>query len=122
MNGTELLLDTNAVITVLHGDPSKLLPSGRYFVSVITELELLSYPSITKAEEARIHDLILPEVVIELDQAIKAATVSVRKKHRLKLPDAIIAATASTRNLPLVTNDQHFQRIRKLTLLEIPVP
>ena len=45
MNGTEWLLDTNAVITALHGDPSQLLPSGRYFVSVITELELLSYPS-----------------------------------------------------------------------------
>jgi predicted nucleic acid-binding protein len=41
-----ILLDTNVVLYFLGGRLANPLPSGEYFVSVITEIELLSYPSL----------------------------------------------------------------------------
>lgn len=42
-----ILLDTNVVLYFLGGRLMNPLPSGQYFVSVITEIELLSYPSLS---------------------------------------------------------------------------
>lgn len=42
-----ILLDTNIVLYFLGGKLANPLPSGQYFVSVITEIELLSYPSLS---------------------------------------------------------------------------
>ncbi len=41
------LLDTNIVLYFLGGPLVNPLPSGQYFISVITEIELLSYPSLS---------------------------------------------------------------------------
>lgn len=42
-----ILIDTNVVLYFLGGRLVNPLPSGQYFISVITEIELLSYPSIS---------------------------------------------------------------------------
>lgn len=42
-----IFLDTNVVLYFLGGRLVNPLPSGQYFISVITEIELLSYPSIS---------------------------------------------------------------------------
>jgi predicted nucleic acid-binding protein len=44
-------------------------------------------------------------LVIELEQAIKLKTADIRKAHRIKLPDAIIAATAFIYDLTLLTRN-----------------
>lgn len=46
-----ILLDTNVVLYLLGGRLANPLPSGQYFVSVITEIELLSYPSLNSERE-----------------------------------------------------------------------
>ena len=43
--GATYCLDTNVVVYLLAGKLEPGLPAGRYFVSVVTELELLSYPA-----------------------------------------------------------------------------
>jgi len=40
------VLDTNAILYFLGGKVAQPLAPGRYFVSVISEMELLSYPSV----------------------------------------------------------------------------
>lgn len=42
-----------------------------------------------------------------MDEAIR-----LRKTYRLKIPDAIVAATALTQQLPLLTADTDFERIK----------
>ncbi|PHM10709.1 PIN domain nuclease, partial [Nostoc sp. 'Peltigera malacea cyanobiont' DB3992] len=42
-----ILLDTNVVLYFLGGRLVNPLPSGEYFISVITEIELLSDPSLS---------------------------------------------------------------------------
>ncbi|MBI5657668.1 MAG: PIN domain-containing protein [Geobacter sp.] len=43
--------------------------------------------------------------------------LDLRSSHRLKLPDAIIGATALSRNATLITNDAHFSGISLLPVL-----
>ncbi|MEQ9669970.1 type II toxin-antitoxin system VapC family toxin [Coleofasciculus sp. G2-EDA-02] len=110
-----ILLDTNVVLYFLGGRLTNPLPSGQYFVSVITEIELLSYPSLSSDEEVQIRDFLAKITVVELESNIKDLAITFRKQYRLRLPDAIIAATAQFLNARLFTND-----VRLANLTEIP--
>lgn len=109
-----ILLDTNVVLYFLGGHLTNSLPSGQYFVSVITEIELLSYPSLSSDEEVQIRDFLAKIIVVELESSIKDLAITFRKQYRLRLPDAIIAATAQVLNATLFTND-----VRLVNLTEI---
>jgi len=49
--------------------------------------------------------------IIDINSDIKAKTIQVRRVSKLKLPDAIIAATAISMDVPLLTADQAFSRV-----------
>ncbi len=109
-----ILLDTNIVLYFLGGRLVNPLPSGQYFISVITEIELFSYPSLTLEEETQIIDFLNKITIIGIDSNIKNLTIAFRKQYKLRLPDAIIAATAKSLNATLFTND-----VRLVNLTEI---
>ncbi len=100
-----IVLDTNVALYYLGGRLINPLPAGQYFVSVITEIELLSYPSLTFEEEALIRDFLTNITVVGLDSNIKDLAIVLRKTYRLKLPDAVVVATAKFLNAMLLTND-----------------
>ncbi|MHB2149559.1 PIN domain-containing protein [Calditrichota bacterium LG25] len=47
-------------------------------------------------------------IVIDINSKIKEIAMDIRNKKRLKLPDAINAATALYLNIPLITADKEF--------------
>jgi hypothetical protein len=100
-----IVLDTNAVLYFLGGRLREPLPQARCYISIITEIELLSYPLLSSESEAEIHDFLADVTVIELSQEIKQATINLRRQYRFKLPDAVIVATARHLDAPLLTND-----------------
>ncbi|MEH1969981.1 type II toxin-antitoxin system VapC family toxin [Nostoc sp.] len=100
-----IFLDTNVVLYFLGGRLVNPLPSGQYFISVITEIELLSYPSLSLEEETQIIDFLNKITIIGIDSNIKNLTIAFCKQYKLRLPDAIIAATAKSLNATLFTND-----------------
>ncbi len=53
--------------------------------------------------------------IIELNEPIKAHTISLRRKYRFKLPDAMIAATAQHMNLPLLSADKRLEKVEEIT-------
>jgi len=108
------VLDTNAVLFLLGGQLVEALPEGQYFASVITEIELLSYPSLAVGEERQIRELLSEITLVELTEEVKEASITLRRKHRLRLPDAIIAATADTLNAELFTNDRGLHQVPSL--------
>lgn len=115
MSGKKYLLDTNTALYVLGGKIlSSSLPEGEYAISVITELELLSYSKITITEELLIKHFLNDIQIIELSKEIKRRTVAIRKKSSLKLPDAIIAATAIETDSVLITRDKKLLKISSL--------
>ena len=110
------LLDTNAVIYLVSGRLVFPLPEGQYSVSIITEIELLSFSGLSAEEEQKIRELLLLLDRVYLTDAVRDETIKLRRKNRLKLPDAIIAASALTHGAILLTNDQAFASIDGLIL------
>ena len=112
----EWLLDTIIVIGLLKGSTPVVermvhlqITLDRVAVSQITKLELLSFPDIGPEEEAQIVSFLSDCVVLPLDDTTSSETIRIRRATRLKLPDAIIAATARVNALKLVTLDQRLQ-------------
>ena len=105
MSQALIVLDTNVALYYLGGRLINPLPAGQYFVSVITEIELLSYPNLSSEEEVLIRDFLTNVTVVGLDSNIKDLAIALRKTYRLKLPDAVVAATANFLNAMLLTND-----------------
>ncbi|MEJ7680947.1 MAG: type II toxin-antitoxin system VapC family toxin [Segetibacter sp.] len=64
------------------------------YVSVITELELIGYPAITVEEQQQIKSFLNDCTIIEINDEIKSIYINIRKQYRLKLGDAVVAATA----------------------------
>ena len=99
------LLDTNVALYLLGGRMAQPLPAGSYGVSVITEMELLAWPSLTANEEQKVRDFLGQLIVCELSPAVRARAVRLRRDEQIKLPDAIICATAMEFGVELWTND-----------------
>ena len=87
------LLDTNAVIYLHKGLLAEALPLGHHFISIITEIELLSFPALTANQEKAIQELLVDVPVIGIGEDVKREAIRLRREHRLRVPDAIIVAT-----------------------------
>lgn len=120
MSGNSYLFDTNALINFFRGDPSlSVFKKHSIVVSVISVIEYLSYTELSIEDKTLFNEFLkITEVVdISITQTqLLHTTTEVRKKYRLKLPDAIIAATAICMKIPLVTNDRDFVRVETLKL------
>lgn len=74
---------------------------------------MLCWKTVTEKDLLLLNSFICDATVIELEQAIKIKTAELRKAHKIKLPDAIIAATALVHNLTLITrNTTDFNNIK----------
>lgn len=117
MNGIDYMADTNALIYLLSGDSCMKSYLASYIgLSVISEIELLSFPGITSSEEQQIRSFIKDCTVLFLTENVKNKTIALRRSYKIKLPDAIIAATAIENNLQLITADKGFKQIAELDL------
>ena len=120
------LLDTNIVIYYLKAAlPLKAMQLLNTIVddqptlSVITKIEVLGFNSPNKEEQDITTLFIGAADIINLDETIVAQTIELRKQLHIKLPDAIIAATAMVYNLTLLTrNTSDFNRIPNLLLID----
>lgn len=121
--GKEYLIDSNAVIDFCNG---KLPESGREVLfsidrpnlSVITHIEILGFSRIDKKEEKLLKLFISMAAIYPVDIQVSLKTIEIKKKIRIKLPDAVIAATAIVHGLTLITrNVSDFQNIKGLDLL-----
>ena len=108
------VLDTNAILYLLGGKLAQPLPTGAYFVSVISEMELLSYPSLDEAALNQIRAFLSDVTVVELSEQVRELAIGLRRRHMLKLPDAIVAATALSLQTQLITNDVKLLRVPEL--------
>lgn len=117
--GTRYLVDTNIVIYYLGNAlsvPVAITLDAAFEVeanlSVITRIELLGYQSADENENIRTETLVQRAVVHQLTEAVILKTIHFRKTYRIKLPDAIIAATAMVQDFTLVSrNDADFGKI-----------
>jgi predicted nucleic acid-binding protein len=114
MNNLVFLLDTNVVIGLLNNRQAATALVGDaklvcLAISQITRIELLSFHALGIEAEAQVHRFVRTVKVIELDDQIEAATIALRRRARLKLPDSIIGATAQVHGLTLLTLDERLK-------------
>ena len=121
--GQKYLMDTNAVIDFFNGslpaNGKKLISSIEPAISVITQIELFCSNNINAVELAQLQKFIaLVNSYNNIDADILTNTINIRKLHKIKTPDAIIAATALTYSLALITrNTNLFKNISGLQLV-----
>lgn len=118
MNGNRFLLDTNIILYILSGDKiiANYLQNQILYTSVICEIELFSYKSISVNQEKEIKSFLKEFRIVAIDQSVKELAIQIRKKYSLKIPDSIIAATSISLGIPLVTADKGFKKVSELTL------
>ena len=125
--GIKYLWDTNTAIHYLQQQFPKAaekfiddsLKQAQPCISAITEIELLCWKTATEKDLEVLHNFISDALVIELERPIKLKTADIRKAHKIKLPDAIIAATAMVYDLTLITrNTADFKNIHGLAILD----
>lgn len=123
--GEKFLIDTNAVIEFLGGALPKagsdllqnVVDNSAHHLSVINQIELLGFNGASDAMQT-IEAFISSSSVLPLSEIVVQKTIELRKGKKIKLPDAIIAATALVHNLVLVTrNTSDFSNIDGLQLV-----
>ena len=87
-------------------------------ISVITEIEALSWINPDKSKEQIVKAFVEDASVLALTPAVVAQCVSIRRSRKIKTPDAIMAATAIVHNITLITSDSDFKNIDNLKLID----
>lgn len=106
------LWDTNIVIYYLQRllpieaeERMDLIATSPICISVITEIELYCWKTPAPNDLGLIYEFVGDAVVLDLKQEIRFKTAELRQNFRIKLPDAIIAATALVHDLTLLANN-----------------
>ena len=117
MNGIDYITDTNTMLYITVNNPC-IHPyvSKNLGISVITEMELLSFRRISDNEVKMIKEMMMWCKEFQLTDNIKERAILIRRTYGTKLPDAIVAATAIECNVPLISADKGFRKIEELNL------
>ena len=121
----QYLIDTNAVSDYLaNAFPLK----GMQFMdtvidaapnlSIITQIELLCWNTENDIE-LNVKSFIADSIILNIDDNVIVNCVAIRKGKKIKTPDAIIAATALTHGLTLIShNTNDFKNIKGLKFID----
>ena len=120
--GTDYLIDTNTVIYLLD---DKLSAVAKTFLtgivddvcqlSVISQIELLSWQAPEAQSRVTLETFVRNCRIIDLSAAVVQQTIQLRQAHKMKLPDAVIAATALVNDWTLISrNDSDFRKVQAL--------
>jgi hypothetical protein len=120
MGREKYLIDSNIIIKLATEDSLKAdsrlfltaILNDSFNISVITKIEVLS-------KDDSLNEFVEAANVFDLNEAIVLHTIQLRRKYKIRLPDAIIAATAMANNYILVTNNtKDFVNIKNLKIFD----
>ena len=123
MRGERYLLDTNAIIALLQGNQQliELLQDAEWIgISIISQIEFLVFPALNDADRQLFNEFLQRVEIIWIEPSqpeLIELTIQLRQQYRLRLPDALIGATAIHCGTTLVTADAQLQNIPALDTL-----
>ncbi|MFH1378413.1 MAG: type II toxin-antitoxin system VapC family toxin [Planctomycetota bacterium] len=124
----KFLIDTNLIIYYFDRSKEKTYSESviqrikdlflsSFTISVISEIEFLGWSGFTPDQKRLAMNLISLSRIIPLDEAIASKTIDIRQRTKIRMPDAIIAATAIVNDLRIATrNTKDFIDIEGLTV------
>jgi predicted nucleic acid-binding protein len=75
---------------------------------------LLGNLNLSSQDKTVIKELLKNSAIFDLNDSIKDITIELKQIHKIKIPDAIIAATSLYLNIQLITADKYFGKIKNL--------
>lgn len=111
MGGKRYLFDTIVLVALLQGHKGLLVLTQEadwLGVSVINVLEFLGFNGLSDTDRTLFLKLVSRIEVVDLsytDQTLIETIINLRQGRAIKLPDAIIIASAASQNATLVTRD-----------------
>jgi predicted nucleic acid-binding protein len=118
------LLDTNTVIDFFNSklpiNAKELLAGIEPAISVITRIELYASAKMPEKERLALDEFVnMATVYDHINKDVVAQTIVIRQHYKIKLPDAVIAATALVYDLMLITrNTKDFVNIQGLQTID----
>jgi predicted nucleic acid-binding protein len=116
MGKPRFILDSNILISSLNRELDLEavldgLPECEMYVNLVTEIEVLAKPGMNAQEEAEARALLDCFLWAEIDKPTREETIRIRrsKDKPLRLPDALIAASAIALNATVLSNDPHLR-------------
>ena len=114
MATAELLVDTDVLVDHLRGERRLTGDVRGLGISVITRCELFA----GRDESALLRRFLAPLIELPVDGTIAELAGRTRRETGIATPDALIAATALTHRLALMTrNRRHFERVDALRIV-----
>ena len=114
MRSERVAIDTNVLLYILGGDKdlNELLKGRDVVASVMVRMEALVYHGADKEHLAQVQRFLDRCELEEIHRSVHERAVDLRLRYKLKLPDAIIAATAIHLAIPLITADKTFAKLQ----------
>jgi predicted nucleic acid-binding protein len=117
-----ILADTNIIIYIMNGLPAmKNFLEAEFALSEISEIELLGIKGIDKKNLQIRQSMINECFLMNINDSIKHTAIQIKQKYILKIPDALIAATAIHHRLSLLSADKGFAKIKELDLIPLTI-
>lgn len=123
MNGNRYILDTNAIISLLKGNPEvlKLIEKADWIgISIISYIEFLAFPGLLEQDRKLFLSFIQRVDIVDIEksnQKLLDAIVHNRMKYGIKLPDSIIISTAAVNEAKLITADKQIISISETEII-----
>ena len=108
------LLDSNVIIDTLNGKLDLLaffddFPDCEVYINPVVGIEVLAKPGMTEEEEIEIRTLLNSFKWADIDRPTCEIAIQIRRTKELRLPDALIAASAIILNAIVLSNDPHLR-------------
>jgi predicted nucleic acid-binding protein len=120
-----IIIDTNIIIYYLAGNKkwvniiNKLLDQKcKLYISVITEMELFAWPTLTANEKNKINAILDSVQIINIDSKLARIAGFMRQQAKTRTADSLVAATAKSLDLPLLTNNtKDFNKFKGISVM-----
>jgi len=104
-----MLIDSNIIIYAAlpeHQKLRELIATHAPFVSAVSYVEVLGYHRLTEKERQHFTTFFEAAVVLAITGPILEQAIKLRQLKKITLGDSLVAATALTHSLPLLTHNK----------------
>ncbi|RFM26037.1 type II toxin-antitoxin system VapC family toxin [Deminuibacter soli] len=121
MNKDLILIDTNIVLYALNQNPTiyPFVNQKKLAISFVSEIELLGWKGMTAASRKVLQQFFKECLYIDYNYQIRQQTIWLKSQYNLKLADALIAACSLEFDIPLVSADKDFSKVKEINFINL---
>ncbi len=114
MRNDRVAIDTNILLYILGGndDLNSILQGSDVIASAMVRMEAMVYHGKDARHLQQVRAFLERCEIAEIHRSVQDLAVDIRVRYKLKIPDAIIAATAIHLGIPLITADKSLGKLK----------